>query len=482
MKQKVNSYNLFFVTLILIYSNTVLGQKEIRVIESNKLEQIKINDTIFQKFCGDVMIEYSNLKIKCDTIMIDEHKDYVTGWGSVSFFNDTLNCSSDSIKIYQELNQIMFYQNSELNKKKLSINGNKIKYDFEKEIIQYWGKGNVQNNDYNISSDELIYYVKDNRFIFSQNIKLLNDNITINTNNMTNTDSLINFSGPTKINYENTVIECQKGHLQHSTNMEIFDGLTISSDTTIIKANYLKRNNNKNYFKDNISIQINNNTYIYGNKLIQENDISTINSNSYVKLISDSDSTIIFGDTIIINDKNEYAEIKKNIILHGNELNGKCEQLTFNSNYTKIKMIDDPVLWVKEVQVTGDEIDLYCVNNQLDSIYIAKNPFIIAPEDSINCYHQIKGNSLEGNFVQNKIDCIKIKGNGVMKYFYDTNKLIGINNVNSGNINLIFNKNNLQEVKCSQDIESNYIEVKKEELDTYKREIIYLNGFNLRKK
>ena len=69
-----------------------------------------------------------------------------------------------------------------------------------------------------------------------------------------------------------------------------------------------------------------------------------------------------------------------------------------------------------------------------------------------------------------------------MKYFYDTNKLIGINNVNSGNINLIFNKNNLQEVKCSQDIESNYIEVKKEELDTYKREIIYLNGFNLRKK
>ena len=299
---------------------------------------------------------------------------------------------------------------------------------------------------------------------------------------MTNKDSLISFSGPTKINYENAVIECQKGHLQNSTNIEIFDGLTILSDTTIINSNYLKSNNNINYFKDDISIKINNNTYIYGNSLIQENDISTITSNSYVKLTSNSDSTIILGDTIIIDDKKEYAEIKNNIIISGNELNGKCEQLNFSSNYTKIKMTDKPVLWLKEVQVTGDEIDLYCLNNQLDSIYIAQNPFIIAPEDSIDFYHQIKGNSLEGNFVKNQIDYINIKGNGMMKYFYKKNTLIGINNVNSGNIKLLFNKNSLQEVTCSQDIESNYMEVEKEELDNAQSDIIYLNGFNLRKK
>ena len=79
-------YNLFIVAFFLIYSNPIFCQKEIRVIESNKLEQIKINDTIFQKFCGDVMIEYSDLKIQCDTIMLDEYKDNIIGWGNVSFF------------------------------------------------------------------------------------------------------------------------------------------------------------------------------------------------------------------------------------------------------------------------------------------------------------------------------------------------------------------------------------------------------------
>ena len=482
MKQRIQPYNLFVVVFFLIHSNPVFCQKEIRVIESNKLEQIKLNDTIFQKFCGDVIIEYSDLNIQCDTIIIDEYKESVTGWGNVSFFNDTLNCSSDSIRIYQNVNKIMFYQNSKLNTDNISITGNQIQYDFKKEIINYWGKGNVENNYYNVSSDEFIYHLADDELIFSHNIKLINDNFTIITDKMTNKDSLINFLGHTLINYENVLIECKKGNVKNSKNLEIFEGLTITSDTTIIKANYLKKNENRNYFQDNISIKINNNTHVYGERLIQENDVSTITMNSYVKLTSNSDPTIIRGDTIIIDDNKKYAEIKNNIILNGNQLNGKCDKLTFNSNYTEIKMIDNPVLWIKEVQVTGDEIDLYCLNNQLDSMYIAKDPFIIAPEDSIDCYHQIKGNTLEGSFIKNQIDYVKIKGNGVMKYFYNTKKLIGINNVNSGSIKLIFNKNNLQDVTCSQDIESNYIEVEKEELDTSKRDIMYLHGFNLIKK
>ena len=36
------------------------------------------------------MIEYSDLKIQCDTIMLDEYKDNIIGWGNVSFFLMTL--------------------------------------------------------------------------------------------------------------------------------------------------------------------------------------------------------------------------------------------------------------------------------------------------------------------------------------------------------------------------------------------------------
>ena len=134
----------------------------------------------------------------------------------------------------------MFYKNSKINTENIAINGNQIQYNFEQEIINYWSGGSVISNNNNISSDELTYHIQDNQFIFSRNIRLLNEDFTIKTEHMTNKDSLINFLGPTRINYENILIECQKGNLTNSQNMEIFDGLTITSDTTIIKANYLK--------------------------------------------------------------------------------------------------------------------------------------------------------------------------------------------------------------------------------------------------
>ena len=145
MKKWTSPSILFYIVFFLINSNSLFCQSKIHVIESNKLEQIKINDTIFQKFCGDVMIEYSDLKIQCDTIIINKHNDDVRAWGNVSFFNDTLKCLSDSIKINERLNTIIFYKNSQLSTNNISIFGDFIQYDFKQKIIKYWKKGIVEN-------------------------------------------------------------------------------------------------------------------------------------------------------------------------------------------------------------------------------------------------------------------------------------------------------------------------------------------------
>ena len=482
MKKWTSPSILFYIVFFLINSNSLFCQSKIHVIESNKLEQIKINDTIFQKFCGDVMIEYSDLKIQCDTITINKHNDDVRAWGNVSFFNDTLKCLSDSIKINERLNTIIFYKNSQLSTNNISIFGDFIQYDFKQKIIKYWKKGIVENMYYNISSEEFIYHLKKEESIFSQNIKLISDSLTMYTENMINKDSLVVFFGPTSINYENILIECQKGNLRNSNDFEILEGLTIISDSTTIKANYLKKDKNISYFKDEISIKSDNNISIFGDRLVQENEISTVTQNSYVELLNNNDSTNIRGDTIIIDDNKKYAEINNNVKILGNELYGKCKKLTFDSNYTKMKMINEPALWFKDIQLTGDEIEIYFLNNNIDSMFIAENPFIIAPEDTTSLYHQIKGKILEGSFIQNQIKFFELKGNGMMKYFENNNESIGVNNVNAGKIKLLFNENLLENILCNQEIESNYYEIEKDESNSYNSNQMYLNGFKLRNK
>ena len=80
------------------------------MIKSEKFDQIIIKDTTFQKFSGNVIIEYSNLTISCDTILIDEYKNLIKGWGNTHIFNDTLSCKSDSLNIKQKQKQISFLQ------------------------------------------------------------------------------------------------------------------------------------------------------------------------------------------------------------------------------------------------------------------------------------------------------------------------------------------------------------------------------------
>ena len=85
-----------------------------------------------------------------------------------------------------------------------------------------------------------------------------------------------------------------------------------------------------------------------------------------------------------------------NVAIKGEELDGNCEKMKFISNENTINMFTNPVLWFTDVQITGDTIILFRKKNQLDSIYIPSNPFIISPNDSLDYYNQIKGKFFTG--------------------------------------------------------------------------------------
>tara|TARA_B100000902_G_C27288517_1_gene905767 strand:- start:184 stop:1644 length:1461 start_codon:yes stop_codon:yes gene_type:complete len=480
MKNKITIKSICLFIMFFFFYQHLWCQNPINIIQSNQLDKILINDTVFQKLSGNVIIEYTDFKIQCDTILFNEHKDKLIGWGNIIVSNSKLNCISDSINIRELDKVISFFNNTIIEIDDITIYSNYIKYNYEKNLLQYSKGGHVVNQDYKIESIEFKYNNKSKIADFNNQVKLHHEAYNIFTSKITKNNDVINFLGETIIYKDDITIKCKKGVLEEFKSFNLYTDILVESDNQSIRSNNLvvDLENNTSYFSNNVDVQINENTHLFGDNLNKFDTISTIINNSYLQLINTTDTLIIYGDTLKINNNKEELSIINNVEIDNNQLEGSCQRMEFCSNYKEIYMYTQPVLWFEDTQITGDVIELYTNKNKLDSIYITKKPFIISPIDSLDYFNQISGNTLNGKFKNQKLDYININGNSQVKYFEKNKKKdkININNIQSGKIKIQFNDNKIKELISYDQIESNYSEIDILRTKTTEK-TLYLDGF-----
>jgi hypothetical protein len=102
-------------------------------------------------------------------------------------------------------------------------------------------------------------------------------------------------------------------------------------------------------------------------------------------------------------------------------------------------MYDDPVLWSKNNQLSGDTVEIELYGGEIKQLNLRKNAFIISRVDSSDYYNQIKGRNMKAIFKQNELDRIYVNGNGQTVYFAksgegESSKMIGMNKADCSNI------------------------------------------------
>ena len=450
-------YAIFFFLL----HSVICSQNSINIIESDKLEQTIINNHICQKLSGNVLIDYLKMKIKIDTAIIYQDNTLLNGWGNVHIYNDSIDVQSDSISVLRSEGKILFYNNVLFNTDTINIETNHIEYNYVDKIVIYNQGGQVQKNKNTITSEILIYNTNTEESQFINNVISTQSDYNIYSKNIITHHNIIYFKDSSTVKTKDYIMHFNDGYHDNNKNIDLFNNVTMIDDKQIIKADFFHRDiiNNENIFRKNISININEELYIYGHKLIQNQNNSNISENCHIVLINKNDSIIIKGDTISINNKDDLLIIN-NVTIKGNSIDGKCNTMLFLNKKNIIEMRENPILWFTNTQLTGDNILLYNKSNQLDSIYVPANPFIISKVDSVNYYNQIKGTRLEGKIVDNRIQLLKIIGNAEMKFFqkYLKKEKIGLNDIVASIINIDFKENKIYHIKCTKDIDSNYSE------------------------
>jgi hypothetical protein len=113
-------------------------------------------------------------------------------------------------------------------------------------------------------------------------------------------------------------------------------------------------------------------------------------------------------------------------------------------------LIGNPILWNGETQITGDVMHLIGEKKtqKLDSIKVLSNTFLISKDTLGTGYNQVKGLNLFGKFQDGKIHDVDIIKNAEVIYYMrnEADELIGINKNISSKINVLFDKNTVEDM------------------------------------
>ncbi len=158
--------------------------------------------------------------------------------------------------------------------------------------------------------------------------------------------------------------------------------------------------------------------------------------------------------------------------IFSDSMQGKCDSVCYTRNDSTVRMINTPILWAHNSQITGDTILLYLDSNQLRKMYVPNNAFLVSrsgPEQA-HLYDQVQGKTLTGHFNKNEIKDMVVFPNAECIY-YATDKdkaYIGVDEATSTRMRIYFADQKITFIKFTQDAKHTITPLEKADLPNMK--------------
>lgn len=158
------------------------------------------------------------------------------------------------------------------------------------------------------------------------------------------------------------------------------------------------------------------------------------------KLIADSSDK---SDTTI-----RYFLAFHHVKIFNDSLQSVSDSLFISSKDSVFRLYYNPVVWSGNTQIAGDTIFLYTKNKQPERLYVFERGLIVNRTRE-GFFNQMSGKTINGYFVDGKIDYMRVKGSQSESIYYmqdDDSAYIGMDRVVSDVIDLYFKNQELTKV------------------------------------
>jgi lipopolysaccharide export system protein LptA len=144
---------------------------------------------------------------------------------------------------------------------------------------------------------------------------------------------------------------------------------------------------------------------------------------------------------------NRYFEAYRNVRIFNDSLQSVCDSMFYSFQDSVFRLYDDPVVWAKESQITGDTILLFTKNKKADKIEAFENSFLVNKMDT-QAFNQIKATRMDGYFIDGNIDSVRARGSAECIYYIqdEDSAYTGINESRSDIMDIYFRNKELYKV------------------------------------
>lgn len=419
-------------------------------------------------FTGNVRVWHDGVRITCNKAYHFKDENYLKAFGNVQMNQgDTLFMNSR----YAEYNgnRKFAYATGSVSMRSpdMTLTTDTINFDRTIQQAYYNSYGKIVNGENTLTSKSGRYYMTQKKYQFLTAVTLTNPKYVLKSNHLdyyTNSGHSYVF-GPSTITSKEDYIYTEKGFYDTKKNLaNLYTNSFIKYGTRIIRADEIYYDRNKSFSKGINNVRVTDTvekfkaTGHYA-EVYRAKDSLFLTKRALIATLAENDSVFTHAKRIVITGKPGFRIIRgyNDARIYKTDMSGKCDSIHSDEAKGLTQLIKRPVMWNGVNQLTGDVMHLISNNKteQLDSLKVLNNAFIIQKDTLGTGYTQVKGKNLYGKFRDNKLYEVDLVGNAEkLVFMYDKQELFGIDKGVGSRIHLELVDNKITTATLVKKIES----------------------------
>ena len=446
------------IKLIILFSlltSLVFSQEKVELKHADKLTGKVVNGQSVREADGNVNFEQGNVKVFCNSAVQYLDLNKVELHGDVKIYQDTLTLYTSNAIYFGADKTAICTGGVTLKDPKATLTASSGIYYFSQSKALFKGDVKIVNPEYVITSDELTY-LRNTQDSFAKGHVIVT------------TDSAL-------IKADNIDFYKLQGKTIAISNVSIYsDSTTITSDT-LFNFSFEK----KSVARSNVKIvNPNNNVQITGNYLenYEATAYSFIKGNAkFIQIGKENDTLFIYSDTMeAFRKKPEYYRARDSVEMIKDKFTGKCNYAIYHKTNEQGKenmtMMDNPIIWQENMQMTGDSIYATLKESKMENVYARKikelkntkkSLVIIQSTDTTfpGRFDQIAGENITMYFKDGKLTYCEVNKNSNSIYFlWENKKANGVNISEGDNMFIYFDSDQkVEKIRIDKDPKGQYI-------------------------
>ena len=392
---------------------------------------------------GKVHFTHVGARLYCDSAYFYEASNSFEAFGHVKMYQgDTLSLFSDYA--YYDGNEQMARAryNVVLKNRKTTLYTDSLDFDRLYDNAYFFEGGKMVDGNTTLTSDWGEYNTKTKMSVFNYDVKMKSPKFYLTTDTLyyDNARSLAHIVGPSHITSGNSHIYSELGYYDTKKEQaQLMDRTVMDNQGKTLVGDSVWYDSKQGFsqaFRNVIFVDSVNKNKMTGNYgEYWENTGYALCTDSAVAIdYSQGDSLFVHADTFKvvtfnIETDSVYRKIHAyhKVRAYRTDVQGVCDSLVYNSLDSCMTMYRDPIVWNKNQQLVGEQIQVFMKDSVIDRAHVIGQAFSIQQlQSDTSCYNQISSKEMFAFFENGDIREAQAKDNVLIGYYFEEGDTVPI--------------------------------------------------------